>query len=176
MNKFKDIFIPIACVILLLLLLSTPIFFAKNCEDGFEKSQENAKKYFKEYGFLGEHNLNKIKSDNQLSGKISGSYFLVAGSISGDFKTNKNYSFYWEISENNFIFTAIPASKFRFIIDNSKITPTVEFIFDLRGFYQKPVDKPNKYIEDDRWLSEVIIRISRKDFDKEVLNEVQSEI
>lgn len=87
------------------------------------------KEGLKNSGLFGEHPLSRIESFGAVKGSVSGSFFLGIGSVDGSLGSEFQIQFYWSPKPGEIIATTLPYSKFRFIIDETKKTPTVEFVF-----------------------------------------------
>lgn len=81
-------------------------------------------------GIFGVHQLRRIESFGSVTGSVRGSFFLGIGSVSGSTGPEFKLQFYWEPKPGEIVVSSLPYSKFRFVIDESKQTPTIEFIFD----------------------------------------------
>ncbi|MDP3784741.1 MAG: hypothetical protein Q8R12_01540 [bacterium] len=130
-------------------------------------------------GLLGQHDLRRIEQTSGISGHMDGSFFLGIGSVSGNLSSQRQLQFYWGRTPEEFVSTTLPYSRFRFIIDESKTVPTVEFVFDEnwlnsnRAVYtESEKSNPNWWLDDDNIRSYIlrvaVVRISRKDLEKEV--------
>lgn len=86
-------------------------------------------------GLMGEHELRRIEQTAGVDGYISGDWGMFGGSLDGKITEERKLQFYWGRTADEFISTTFPYSMFRFIIDETKQTPTVEFVFD-EGFLQ----------------------------------------
>ena len=138
-----------------------------------------------EMNLLGQHDLRRIEQTSGINGHLDGSFFLGIGSVSGNLASERKLQFYWGRTAEEFISTTLPYSMFRFIVDNSKAVPTIEFIFDEDWLNASKT----RYSESERanlnfWLDEAVrartpssrevlfrvavIRISQKDLEKEV--------
>ena len=87
------------------------------------------KELLKDTGIFGEHTLVRMENFGAVQGSISGGFFLGIGSVNGSLDSGPKLQFYWSPIPGEIIATALPYSKFRFIIDKAKEIPTVEFIF-----------------------------------------------
>ncbi len=104
---------------------------------------------------------------------FSGNFFGIGGSVESGYKLQ----FYWEPKHGEIIATALPYSMFRFIIDETKDIPTIEFIFDQDWLndgmfsidYGNSARYPNlnSFVLSDKMLL-AKVRISRKTLEKEV--------
>jgi hypothetical protein len=139
-------------------------------------------------GLLGQHDLRRIEQTSGISGSMSGSFFLGIGSVSGNLTSERRLQFYWGRTAEEFVSTTLSYSMFRFIVDESKTVPTIEFVFDTDWLNEKNTP----YTESEKsnlnwWLDEsvrasvhswrgtsavsfrqAVVRISRKDLEKEV--------
>jgi len=120
--------------------------------------------------------IKKMYKSQGLSGSISGSYFLFFGSTTGKLSTEPILTFFWKSKENQVLATTLPLSKFQFIIDDSKKTPTVEFKFNKRmrqiiyDYYIRHRSEPVNLNEWKKGIFLAIVKISSSDFKKEVLS------
>lgn len=129
-------------------------------------------------GLFGEHRLKRIESFGRISGSISGNFFLGIGSVNGSIGSDFMLQFYWEPKPGEIVITSLPYRKFKFIIDNSKETPTVEFVFSEtwlnesqdEGYYKRrPSLKAN--LNDFIRLGSMklaVVKISESTLEKEV--------
>lgn len=130
-------------------------------------------------GLLGQHDLRRIEQTSGINGHLNGSFFLGIGSVSGNMASERKLQFYWGRTAEEFISTTLPYSHFRFIVDEAKAVPTVEFIFDeifLNSW--RPVYNESEKSNPNWWLNDAsvrtmtlrvaVVRISRKDLEKEV--------
>lgn len=83
-------------------------------------------------GLFGEHQILRIESFGTVRGSVSGSFFLGIGSVSGNIGSEYKLQFWWTPVSGEIIATSLPYSAFLFVIDDTKKTPTVEFIFSPR--------------------------------------------
>lgn len=118
-------------VVIALTVLVLFLIFMGHSFDSVAISNE---KLMEESGILGEHKLVAVQRyDNQVSGDLQGSFFIGIGSIEGKMRTDSMIQFKWErITDNELVI--IPSQlrwdQFQFIPDDTKTTPTIEFIFD----------------------------------------------
>ena len=87
------------------------------------------KEQLKNSGLFGEHSLVRTKSFTATHGSVSGSFFLGIGSIGGSLDSEFRIRFYWSPRPGEVMVTTLPYDKLLFIIDETKETPTVEFMF-----------------------------------------------
>jgi hypothetical protein len=130
----------------------------------------------KDSGLWGEHNLIRMESFGGVNGSISGSFFLGIGSINGSLGSEFKLQFYWSPKPGEIVITALPYSKFRFIIDETKKVPAIEFLFNdqwlnngdaFSGDQEKPSPNLNDFIMSDH-LQLVRVKISNSALEKEV--------
>ena len=95
------------------------------------------KEQLQDSGLFGEHPLVRTESFNAVQGSVSGSFFLGIGSINGSLGSESKIQFYWSPKPGEIVVTALPYSHCRFIIDETKNTPTVEFVFNDFWLRQK---------------------------------------
>jgi hypothetical protein len=123
-------------------------------------------------GFFGEHKLYRIERFGANEGSLHGTFFLGTGSINGTLGSEFKLQFYWEPKPGEIVVTTLPYSKFRFILDDSKEVPTVEFVlFD--NYVGTRVADPNKVnlntlTMNDSIMKVAIVRISKEALEKEV--------
>ncbi len=124
---------------------------------------------------FGERQLKRIESFGSVTGSIKGSFFLGIGSVSGAIGSEFNLQFYWEPKSNEIIASSLPYSKFKFIVDENKKIPTVEFIFEpwwlsSVGYSYGTGDKLNlnDFVMSSGRLKIAIVRISKETLEKEV--------
>lgn len=141
--------------------------------------RESRRDQLKELGLFGQHNLRWIEQTSGFNGHMESKFFLGTGSESGSMVAERKLQFYWGRTDDEFISTTLPYSHFRFIVDESKSVPTVEFIFDER-YLRKDVSvytdseksNLNWWLDDEsvrkRELRVAVVRISRKNLEKEV--------
>lgn len=122
-------------------------------------------------GLLGEHELYRQPEKTTLA--TGRWYFLGSGSL----ESGPALTFYWK-SSSGITPTTLSLSMFRIVIDDSKETPTVEFVFgrywlNLAVMPFTESEKTNlnvwlseRNITDERFLA-VIVRISTSDLEKE---------
>jgi len=80
-------------------------------------------------GLFGEHSLNRMESLSAITGSLEGSFFLGCGDLNGSLESYSRLQFYWSPKPNVLVVSSLPYSKLRFIIDESKDVPTIEFVF-----------------------------------------------
>lgn len=113
-------------------------------------------------GIFGEHRLKRIES----FGSVMGSEFKI--------------QFYWEAKLNEIIASSLPYRMFKFVIDQNRQVPTVEFLFDYNWLNDNTLNenKTYRYDASDRlnlnnfvmsnWLKVAVVRISMETLEKEV--------
>ena len=118
-------------------------------------------------GLPGEHSLARIESVGATAGKISGSFFLGTGSVNGPGAEEK-LKFYWSPKRGELIATTLSYSKFRFIIDETRVMPTVEFVFNGNCRVAESDPNLNECVMDDYFLKLAKVRISSATLEKEI--------
>ena len=81
---------------------------------------ESRKEQLKDSGLFGEHPLVRIESFGAVKGSVSGSFFLGIGSINSSLGSEFKIQLHWCPKPGEMVATALPYSKFRFIIDETK--------------------------------------------------------
>lgn len=128
-------------------------------------------------GMFGEKQLKRIESFGAIKGSVGGSFFLGMGSISGSLGSEFQLQFYWEPRPNEIVISSLPYSKFRFIIDEKKEVPIIEFVFDPHWLNTNRNDRvyrageklnPNNFIMKGYYLQIARVYISSAQFEKEV--------
>jgi len=126
-------------------------------------------------GIFGEHKLMRIESFGSVTGSVRGSFFLGIGSVSGSIGSEFKLQFYWEPKPGEIVVSSLPYSKFRFVVDSNKQTPTIEFLFDswwadeTTGKAYRYNDKlnVNDFVMSGN-LKIAVVRISKETLEKEV--------
>ena len=140
---------------------------------------EPRKDQLQQLGLLGQHGLRRIEQTSGISGHMDGSFFLGIGSVSGNLTSERKLQFYWGRTAEEFISTTLPYSMFRFVVDESKTVPTIEFTFDedwlnsnRQVYNESEKSNLNWWLDDEsvrnKTLRVAVVRISRKDLEKEV--------
>jgi len=130
-------------------------------------------------GLLGQHELRHIEQTNGSTGNVTGSFFLGIGSVSGNLTAERKLQFYWGRSPDEIIPSALPYGMFRFVIDETKTTPTAEFVYDAgflltRRYDHSPSEKLNLNTWIDDWMIQrgllrvVVVRIAKQTLEKEI--------
>lgn len=124
-------------------------------------------------GIFGQHSLLRTERLNSIGGSMSGSFFLGFGSVGGVIKSDTELRFYWSPKPGEIVPTTLPYSRFKFIIDETKSVPTVEFVFNkdwlndgFGGQEYKVPENLNDIISEELELAKV--RISKKSLEEEV--------
>ena len=96
---------------------------------GCEKEDDRTRQQFKyRYKtFAGQHELRKFKIFSSTESKISGIYFLIAGSVSGESKTQTNVTFSWKMDNGDYIISEMPLTQIKIRIDDNIKKPYVTF-------------------------------------------------
>jgi|GEM_PF-5304195 hypothetical protein len=144
----------------IILFLLGVVFLACSCKSNREE--------FKENGILQEHQLKRLKTFNSDLGQINGGIFF---GVNGTSKSEQMLQFWWEVRPGELIATAIPIRKFKFLIDESKKNPTIEFLFS-DGFLNRAADATfkNLNINDilDNEVNFCLVRLSKETLEKEI--------
>jgi hypothetical protein len=141
------------------------------------KETATPREQLKNTGLFGEHQLCHIESFGSVRGSVSGSFFLGIGSINGTIGSEYKLQFWWSPKTGEMIASTLSYSMFRFIIDDTRSTPTVEFIF-RESWLNDKLNVPD-YIESgvalnlNNFVSSSAmmvanVRISKKSLEKEV--------
>jgi len=134
----------------------------------------NLSKELADTGLFGEHSLGRIESFSAVTGSVSGSFFLGCGDVNGSIGSEFRLQFHWSPKPNVLVVTSLPYSKFRFMIDESKDIPTVEFVFPEcwnRNCSGKIVQESKK-LDLNYWINDgvvvAIVKISMATMEKEI--------
>jgi len=127
-------------------------------------------------GLLGEHQLLMIERHRAVDdGSIYGQFFLGTGTITEKTGSSTNLQFYWEPKKNEIVASTLPYSMFRFVLDETKNIPTIEFIFEEYWLnWTNPLGKAldvknlNDFIMKGENLRVVIVKISKETMAKEI--------
>jgi hypothetical protein len=141
---------------------------------------ETYEQQLKNMGVLGSpKELRRLDRFQSVNGILIGSFFMGSGTVTGQVNSGMSLMFYWEPKPGIVVPTTLPYSRFKFIIDESRDVPTVEFVFlqwylDRKDRQRGPTPPPplsdrnlNSYVESDR-LEVVLVRISQATMEKEV--------
>jgi len=153
-----------AVFILLILVLMSACFF--------EPYKELA-----DIGFFGEHQLKqRLERFGSIQGSVEGGFFLGCGSVQGSIGSEFKLQFYWELKDELLV-SSLPYNKFRFILDESKRTPTIEFILE-EGWIDigEDTSRYSKYSKEKDFNALIMsphliaarVRISKETMEKEV--------
>lgn len=106
-----------------LLSISLSVLLLTGCHSKPEQEQmsSNGKE------LQGLHLLRQIATVTSTSSHLSGSYFLIAGSITADSVNETNVTFAWQGNDGVYRFQTLPLSKVRIQIDQHIGTPFVKF-------------------------------------------------
>lgn len=155
-------------------LIFTTILFL-GCDDGSIGRREQ----MTELGLLKAHTLRQIEQGNISSGQIKGAFFLGIGRFDGSVAQERALQFYWGRTPEEIFATTLPYSAFKFIIDESQTTPTIEFIFDEHWLNnQDYIYTESQKVNLHRWINVenlesgvlrvAIVRISKSTLEKEI--------
>ena len=131
---------------------------------------------------LNEHPLRRIEQTAGFSGSTSGLFFLGSGGGSGTIASERRLQFYWGRTPDEIVSTTLPYSIFKFVIDETRQTPTAEFVFDeeylnefrIHGDYTESEKiNPNWWLDEEmvqgHYLRAVTVRLSQQAFNTEIL-------
>lgn len=163
--------------LLVLVILIVGLLATLGCSS--PPSLETNRSQLQALGFFGQHDLRRIEQASGMNGRMDGGFFLGIGGVSGSLTAEQKLQFYWGRTADEFIVTALPYSMFRFVIDESKAVPTVEFVFDEDWLVWKDdvfneSEKSNlnfwfrDYMVKDYRFRVAIVRISLEDFEREI--------
>jgi len=135
---------------------------------------ENMRSVLSSKGVLGEHQMVQLNNGISVEGSVQMTRGFFNISVTGDIRSERSLLFYWVLRPNEIIATTLPYSKFRFVIDETKSIPTIEFCFTNR-FLSEPyiedfdgdLQNPNDTIMGDN-LEVAIVRISSSTMAKEI--------
>ncbi len=136
--------------------------------------------FFADSGLFGEHQLSKIRHQQDLKGSLVGSFFLGCGDVTGSLQINNAIQFSWQPKPGEVVITMLPYNKIKFVIDLSKDIPTVEFcfsnawkngsmvgLFESAKFHEAELINLNRIVQSDN-LSVAIVRISQETMEQEI--------
>lgn len=90
-----------------------------------------------ETGLFGRHNVDGVTIEDGFSGSFRGGYFLFAASINGSISSTTNYTIMWQPTPGEYVYTTLPRSIFRVIIEDIT-TPQMEIIFKDQWLNDNP--------------------------------------
>lgn len=109
--------------------------------------------YIQLAGLVGTHDLRRLNNVQSAGGSMQGSFLLGTGRIQGSFAPLEVLQFSWSPKKNEHIYTSVPMSKVRVIVQDNVAVPRVEFVIDLeKADYNHLVDavtNPNALLEHD---------------------------
>lgn len=131
--------------------------------------------YYQGTWVVGEHVLHYTERFQDTRGTLGGGLFFIQGSMT----TEPALTFAWEPREGEVVLTSLPLSKFRFVIDEEMVIPTVEFSFydqwadELSDPNPQQVNEanPNDFLMGNVYfggLKYVVVRISTPTLEKEI--------
>jgi len=97
----------------------------------------------------GEHKLRKMAERTDVNSRISGSFFLLVGDLSGTMKTTVSVKFAWEMNDGVYALSSLPLEKIRVKLDEKATTPTIKFRWRPYTYHHAPVeiqDLMNNYV------------------------------
>jgi hypothetical protein len=149
------------------MLIAAVFLIAYSLATDRKEAYREADKVWQKSGLPGEHSLVRIESVGATAGKISGSFFLGTGSVNGTGAEEK-MRFYWSPKRGEMVATTLAYSKFRFIIDEAKSVPTVEFVFNGNCQIDESDPNLNECVMSDSYLKLAKVKISSATLEKEV--------
>lgn len=96
--------------------------FAVGCSQSTPPPPSQAEQILK-----GEHKLRKMAERTEVNSRISGSFFLFVGNVSGTTETNISVKFAWEMNDGIYAISSLPLEKIRVKFDEKAETPTIKF-------------------------------------------------
>lgn len=127
-------------------------------------------KYSQEF-FQGTHELRRLAEYTDKHGELRGDFFLIAGSISGEYKEDQRVKFAWKTNDGSYAISSILLTHVRVKFDNVS-TPHVQFALNCPndgevspcgGDYIKNGSDQQKVI-DDGYVSYITIACQPKDW------------
>jgi len=109
----------------MIFLISCILSGCQNKDDRKREFEQQSKYGYKT--FTGQHELRKFKIFSSTESKISGIYFLIAGSVSGESKTQTNVTFSWKMDNGDYIISKMPLTQIKIRIDDNIKKPYVTF-------------------------------------------------
>jgi len=132
------------------------------------------KESLNKHGIFGYHELAQTESFGVTKESLSGDFFLIGGSFDTTTNAEIKLQFYWSPKNGEYVVSMLPYTKFRFIIDESKLKPTIEFVFNNDWLEEKDY---GHNIENNRNINDIIsskhlqlaeIRLSKASMEKEI--------
>lgn len=99
-------------------------FFMVGCEQKPQKPEPPSQA---EQILKGEHRLRKMVERTEVNSRISGSFFLFVGDVSGSTKTTLSVKFAWEMNDGVYAISSLPLEKIRVRLDENTTVPTIKF-------------------------------------------------
>ena len=100
------------------------LFFMVGCNEQASQPPSEAERVLK-----GEHKLRKMAERMDVNSRISGSFFIFVGGLSGTTKTTVSVKFAWEMNDGIYAFSSLPLEKIRVKLDEKATTPTIKFLW-----------------------------------------------
>ncbi len=124
-----------------------------------KKSQESfAGKILK-----GEHCLRKMMEKTEVNSKISGSFFLLGGSFSGETEEITSVKFAWKMNDGTYAISSLPLEKIRVKFDETATTPTIKF----RWLHYDLSECPTQYLMNNQ-IFYAVITVKEKDWPTQI--------
>jgi hypothetical protein len=93
----------------------------------------------------GEHKLRKMTERTEADSRISASFFLIFGNVSGSTTTRALVKFAWEMNDGTYAISSLPLEKIRIRFDENSINPTIRFRWVRYG--SKDTPEPQKLMD-----------------------------
>ena len=110
----------------------------------------------------GKHDLRKFKTVTEEGYRMSGSYFLIAGSVSGGTYKNNKVAFSFQLPDSTYAMSELELGDIRIRIDSTIKKPYVTFHWD-RGGAATDMDYVMKY-----HVNYMVVHCKEEDFPYEV--------
>ena len=141
-----------------------------SCTLSGRQKEDDRKRQQSKYGyktFTGQHELRKFKIFSSTESKISGAYFLIAGSVSGESKTQTNVTFSWKMDNGDYIISEMPLTQIKIRIDDNIKKPYVTFEMKECSSFFACVSK-NLDATMWRWVEYVVVNCSESDYQYDI--------
>ena len=150
---------------LFMILMISCILSGCQKEDDRKREFEQQSKYGYKT-FTGQHELRKFKIFSSTESKISGAYFLMAGSVSGGSKTQNNVTFSWKMDNGDYIISEMPLTQIKIRIDDNIKKPYVTFEMKECSSLFACVSKDLDAMW--RWVEYVVVNCSESDYQYDI--------
>jgi len=96
----------------------------------------------------GNHKLRKMSERLETNSKISGSFFLIVGELSGSTTTRLLTKFAWEMNDGTYALSSLPLEKIRVRFDERATTPTIKFQWRPRRSWRGRIAQVQSLMDD----------------------------